>query len=72
MVNKEISFSKKYEINYYDVDCNLKCKLASIVNFLCDVGNSQSESLGETIDCLTEQNFAWVFFKYDIKVNKYP
>lgn len=49
MVNK---YQKKYEINYYDVDYNLNCKLSSIVNFLCDIGNTQSESLGETIDAL--------------------
>lgn len=65
-------FSKEYEINYYDVDCNLKCKLSSIVNFLCDIGNTQAEGLGETIDYLTKENYAWVFYKYDISVNKFP
>lgn len=73
MINKESNvFSKNYEINYYDVDCNLKCKLSSIVNFLCDIGNSQAEFLGETIDCLMKENCAWVFYKYDIKINRYP
>lgn len=65
-------YTKKYEINYYDVDYNLQCKLASIVNFLCDIGNTQSESLGETIDELTARNCAWVFYKYDIKIKRYP
>ena len=73
MINKESNvFSKNYEVNYYDVDRNLKCKLSSIVNFLCDVGNAQSEFLGETIDCLMKENCAWVFYKYDIKVKRYP
>jgi len=66
------SFTKKYEINYHDADCNLKCKLTSIVNFLCDVGTNQSESLGDTIEKLTNQNSAWVFYKYDINMVKYP
>lgn len=69
MVNK---CEKKYEINYYDVDYNLKCKLSSIVNFLCDIGNTQSELLGETIEKLTKMNCAWVFYKYDIKIKKFP
>ncbi|MGG7179226.1 acyl-[acyl-carrier-protein] thioesterase [Clostridium paraputrificum] len=69
MLNK---FSKEYEINYYDVDYKLKCKLSSIVNFLCDVGNYHAESLGETIESLVENNCAWVFYKYDIKIKEYP
>jgi len=66
------SFTKKYEINYHDADCNLKCKLSTIVNFLCDVGTNQSESLGDTIEKLMENNSAWVFYKYDINMFKYP
>ena len=69
MANK---FSKKYEINYYDVDYKLKCKLSSIVNFLCDIGNEQAESVGDTIESLTERNCAWVFYKYDIRIKEYP
>lgn len=65
-------YSKNYEINYYDVDYGLRCKLSSIMNFLGDVGNSQAESLGETIESLYKNNCAWVFYKYDIKINEYP
>ena len=65
-------YSKKYEINYYDVDYNLKCKLSSIVNFFCDIGNCHSESLGDTIEQLTKKNMAWVFYKYDINIYEYP
>lgn len=66
------SYSKKYEINYYDVDYSLRCKLSSLVNFFCDVGNAQSESLGDDIDKLMKDGMAWVFYKYDIKINEYP
>lgn len=65
-------FSKKYEINYYDVDYKLQCKLPSIVNYLCDIGNNQSEVLGETIEALTEKKMAWVFYQYDINIIEYP
>ncbi|MDY4079656.1 MAG: thioesterase [Clostridium sp.] len=65
-------YSKSYEIRYQDVDYTLKCKVASIMNFLCDIGNSQSEEVGDTIEHLTKNRSAWVFYKYDIKINKYP
>lgn len=66
------SFSKNYEIHYYEADSNLKCKLPSIVNFICDVGTDQSESLGGGIEYCTENNCAWVFFEDDIVMHRYP
>jgi acyl-ACP thioesterase len=66
------SYTKKYEVNYHDANYKLKCKLSSIVNFLCDVGTNQSEVLGDTIEEMMAKNYAWVFYKYDIKIYKYP
>lgn len=65
-------YVKDYEIHYQDVDYALKCKMSSIMNFLCDIGNAQSEEVGDTIEHLIENKQAWVFYKYDIKINKYP
>lgn len=67
-----LRYTKKFEINYHDAAKNLQCKLTSLVNFLCDVGNAQSESLGDTIDSLMADNMAWVFYKYDIRIHEYP
>ncbi|MDS0527906.1 thioesterase [Clostridium sp. SHJSY1] len=66
------SYTKKYEVNYHDANYKLKCKLSSIVNFLCDAGTNQSEVLGDTIEEMMAKNYAWVFYKYDIKIYKYP
>ncbi|MDD6795399.1 MAG: thioesterase [Clostridiaceae bacterium] len=66
------NITKEYEINYHDVNYSLKCKLSSIVNFLCDVGNAHSEALGDTIEVLMDKKCAWVFYKYDIKMHEYP
>lgn len=66
------SFTKKYEIHYYEVDSKLRCKLSSIINFICDVGTQQSEYLGGGIEYCTKNNCAWVFYKYDIKICRYP
>lgn len=69
MVN---TFTKKYEIHYYEVDYKLRCKLSSIIDFICDVGTHQSESIGGGMEYCTNNNCAWVFYKYDIKMYRYP
>ena len=66
------NYTKTYEINYYDVDYKLKCKMSSIINFICDVGTHQSESVGGGMKYCEDNNCAWVFYKYDIKVKRYP
>lgn len=66
------SFTKKYEIHYYEVNNKLRCKLSSIIDFICDVGTQQSEYFGGGIDYCTKNNCAWVFYKYDIKMYRYP
>ncbi|EHI96936.1 acyl-ACP thioesterase [Clostridium sp. DL-VIII] len=65
-------FTKKYEIHYYEVDAKLKCKLSSVIDFICDVGTQQSESLGGGIEFCEKNNCAWVFYKDDIKMYRYP
>ena len=67
-----ISYEKMYEIHYYECDKNLNCTLESIMNFLGDVGNKHAESLNVGMEYLTERNLTWVFYKYNIKINRYP
>jgi medium-chain acyl-[acyl-carrier-protein] hydrolase len=66
------SFTKKYEIHYYEVNSKLRCKLSSMIDFICDVGTQQSEYFGGGIEYCTKNNCAWVFYKYDIKMYRYP
>lgn len=66
------AYTKMYDINYNDADPKLKCRISSIINFICDAGTNQSEILGDTIEKLMEKNYAWVFYKYDININRYP
>lgn len=66
------NFTKSYEIHYYEVNNKLRCKLSSIVNFIGDIGTQQSEKLGGGIEYCTKENCAWVFYKYDIKIHRYP
>jgi acyl-ACP thioesterase len=66
------SFTKKYEIHYYEVNSKMRCKLPSIINFFEDVGTQQSENLGGGIEYCKKNNCGWVFYKYDIKMHRYP
>jgi len=66
------SFTKKYEIHYFEVNSKLRCKLSSIIDFICDVGTQQSEHFGVGIEYCTKNNCAWVFYKYDINMYRYP
>ena len=63
---------KEYEVHYYETNYRLECKMSSIINYFCDIGTKQSENLGVGIDYLTERKLAWVFYKYNIKVKRYP
>lgn len=65
-------FEKEYEVHYYEVNYRLECKIATIINYFCDLGTKQSEELGVGIEYLTKRNLAWVFYKYDIKFKRYP
>lgn len=65
-------FSKDYEIHYYEVDYRLQSTITTIVNFMGDIGTEQSEKLGVGMEYLISKNMTWVFYKYDIKVHRYP
>lgn len=65
-------FTKSYEIHYYDVSSDLKCKLTSLIDFICDIGTQQSEKVNIGLSYLNEKRYGWVFYKYDINVYRYP
>jgi medium-chain acyl-[acyl-carrier-protein] hydrolase len=66
------TYSKEYELHYYDVDSNLKCSITTILNILSDIGTKQSEELGSGMAGLLKSNMTWVFYNYNVKVNRYP
>lgn len=59
-------------MNFYKTDRNLRCSIESIVDILADIGIEHKEELQCGIDHLKEINELWVFFKYEIKINRYP
>lgn len=73
MTNKCIKeYTKQYEVMYRDSDYKLRCKLASMVDFFCDIGNIHAEAVGDSIDFQLSHGCTWVFYKYDINIYKYP
>lgn len=66
------SYSKEYELHYYDVDSNLRCTMSTIINILSDIGTKQSEELGSGMESLLENNMTWVFYNYHVKVFRHP
>ena len=67
-----IDFTKEYEVLHRDIDKNLDCRITSILDFLTDVGMSHEESLGIDISLNNKDGVVFVFYDYDIRINKYP
>ena len=65
-------FEKEYEVHYYEVNYRLESTITSIINYFSDIGTKQSEELGVGIEYMLSKGLTWVFYKYNIKVNKAP
>jgi len=65
-------FEQEYRIHYYEIDYNKKVLITSLMNYLDDIAIGQSEQLGVGVDYLKQRNVAWVLYKWDIKIHKYP
>lgn len=65
-------YEKEYEIHYYEIDYNRRALITSLVDFFGDIATAQSEQLGVGIEYLKENNLAWVLYKWNIDVIKYP
>lgn len=63
---------RNYNIHYYEVDIHKRAYITSIMDYLGDMAMYQSESLGVGIEYLKENNCAWVLYKWDITMDKYP
>jgi medium-chain acyl-[acyl-carrier-protein] hydrolase len=66
------AYEKEYEIHYYEIDFKRRALITSIVDFLGDIATKQSEELGVGIDYLKANNCAWVLYKWNIDIYRYP
>lgn len=63
---------RDYYVHYYEVDYKKQCLINSLMNYFEDIAILQSEKLGIGIDYLNENKIAWVLYKWDIKIERYP
>jgi medium-chain acyl-[acyl-carrier-protein] hydrolase len=63
---------RDYTVHYYEIDSKQNATIATIVNYLNDIAILQTEEAGVGIEHLKTNNIAWVLFKWDIKINKFP
>lgn len=63
---------KEYEVHYYEVDYRKKALMTSLIDYFNDIATYQSETLGIGIEYMIKNNMAWILYKWDIHVEKYP
>lgn len=67
-----VTTEREYTIHYYEVDYKKRVLMTTLVNYLGDLATYQSDLLGMGMDRLLEENLAWVLYKWDIEMKKYP
>ncbi|WP_297435506.1 acyl-[acyl-carrier-protein] thioesterase [uncultured Clostridium sp.] len=67
-----VDFEKEYEILYRDIDKNFNCRVTSIMDCFTDVGLRHEDELGIDISMTNPYGVVFVFFEYDIKIDRYP
>lgn len=63
---------KEYQIHYYEIDYKKRCLITSLLNYFQDLAILQSDLQGAGIDYLAEHQLAWVLYRWDVKVHRYP
>ncbi|CAG7838923.1 acyl-ACP thioesterase [Clostridium novyi B str. ATCC 27606] len=63
---------KEYEIHYYETHTKHQATITNIIDFFTDVATFQSEKLGVGLDFMMENKMAWMLYKWDINVHRYP
>ncbi len=69
---KKMSTEKEYEVQYYEIDYMKRLLLTSLMNYLGDVCTKQSEDIGIGLDYMKDNGVAWVLYKWNIHIEKYP
>lgn len=63
---------KKFQVNYYEIDFKENLLITSIMNYFDDVATEQSQNIGGGLDYMRNHRMAWVIYKWDIHINRYP
>ncbi|WP_373897253.1 acyl-[acyl-carrier-protein] thioesterase [Haloimpatiens sp. FM7315] len=63
---------REYTVHYYEIDYKRRALITSIMDFLGDVAMVQTEESSIDLDFLQKNKIAWVLYKWDIKIERYP
>ncbi len=63
---------KNFEINYHEIDFRKRALFTTIMNYFEDASTEQSEKLGVGLQYLKDNNQAWVLYKWDVTIDRYP
>ncbi|MDD3223159.1 MAG: thioesterase [Clostridium sp.] len=69
---KEPFFESDYQVHHYEANRNGKVFVTSLMDYLEDNAVNHAEKLNIGIDYLLKNKIAWVIYKWDVKINKYP
>lgn len=64
--------NKKYKIYYYDIDYKKRATPTAIMNYFGDIAVQHSSDAGMNLDYMNENKIAWVLYKWDIDIERYP
>lgn len=67
-----MSYSHDYYIHYFSTDIKRNLRITSLMKYFEDIAILQSESLGVGLDYYEKEKCAWVMYKWDINIYKYP
>lgn len=69
---KPIVTEKSFEINYHEIDYKKRALFTTIMQYFEDGSMDQSEKLGVGFEYLKENNIAWILYKWDVQIKRYP
>jgi len=67
-----MQYIRNYFVHYYDTDLRKKLLITSLMKYFEDIAVLHSESVGLGLDYYEKNNVAWMLYKYDISILKYP
>jgi len=63
---------KEYSIHYYEIDYNRKALITALMDYFGDMSMQQTEDLKVGLDFLSKNKLAWVLYKWNINIHRYP
>ncbi|PIJ63708.1 acyl-ACP thioesterase [Mesotoga sp. HF07.pep.5.2.highcov] len=69
---KPVITKEVYRVRYYELDCQWKASISSLMDYFNDVVTLQTVEMGHGVDIMSKGEYAWLLLRWDVKVNRYP